>query len=69
MNLARSFGVETIAPAPKEDAWMGFWSLFPVAAGVNIGKTFVFVHIDASGREVCVRKPGFDVILSLRASQ
>jgi hypothetical protein len=29
---------------------MGFGYLFPVAAEVNIGKTFVFVHIDISGR-------------------
>src|SRR2546430_10102648 len=30
--------------------WMGFGYLFPVAADVQIGKTFVFVHVDVAGR-------------------
>ena len=36
---------------------MGFGHLFPVAAEVEIGKSFVFVHIDVSGRDVCILEP------------
>ncbi len=37
---------------------MRFESLFPdTAAGVDIGKTLVFVHVDVSGRDVRILEP------------
>jgi hypothetical protein len=43
MNLARSFGVEAIAPALKRRLGWVSGTCFPIAAEVPIGKTFVKV--------------------------
>src|ERR1051326_8430219 len=40
---------------------MGFKTLFPVAAGIDIGQSFAFVHIDASGSDVCILEPDLGV--------
>lgn len=44
-------------PKRQKDTWMGFMHLLPLTPDVKIGKTFVFVHIDVSGCDVCVLKP------------
>lgn len=40
---------------------MGFKTLFPVAAGIDIGQSFAFVHIDASGSPVRILEPDLGV--------
>jgi hypothetical protein len=47
---------------------MGFKTLspaFPVATVTGIGQSFAFVHIDASGSQVCILEPelGIDSLL------
>ena len=36
---------------------MGFKTLFPVAAGIDIGESFAFANIDASSSDVCILEP------------
>src|SRR5262247_4209272 len=42
-----------------------FFPEFPLAAGIFIGQSFAFVHIDAPGSEVCILEPdpGVDSLL------